>query len=201
MDLFKDVIKKLTPLLKQMGFNKKSNTFYIGSDRNYGIVNFQKSRDSTATMIKFTVNFGIYSNVLGRLEYDYDDVAKPKVEQCHWQTRIGSFMVGNPDHWWIVDTSQSLSAIASNVIEIIQSGIIPEINKRLSDEGLIECWMNGSFAGTTEFGRFKYLTTLLKTKGEIDTLNQVVETFMQQSLGRPNGSKALEHLKNINYSK
>ncbi len=78
---------------------------------------------------------------------------------------------------------------------------MPEINKRLSDEGLINSWINDGYAGTTEIGRFKYLTTLLKTKGNFDTLNQVVETFMQQSKGKPISSRAIEHLKEIEYSK
>ncbi|MDQ1151802.1 hypothetical protein QE382_003786 [Sphingobacterium zeae] len=78
---------------------------------------------------------------------------------------------------------------------------MPEINKRLSDEGLINSWMNDSYAGTTEIGRFKYLTTLLKAKGDFDTLNQVVETFMRQSKGKPNAIRAIEHLKEIEYSK
>lgn len=78
---------------------------------------------------------------------------------------------------------------------------MPEINKRLSDESLINSWMNDSHAGTTEIGRFKYVTSLLKAKGDFNTLNQVIETFMQQPKGKPNVSRAIEHLKEIEYSK
>ncbi len=35
----------------------------------------------------------------------------------------------------------------------------------------------------------------------METLNQVVETFMQQSTGRPDASIAIEHLKEIGYKK
>ncbi len=199
MDIFKELIKTLTPLLNQLGFNKKGNNFYLELGKNYGIVNFQKSRDSTKEVILFTVNFGVYSYVLGR--YGYNDSAKPEVEQCHWQSRIGSFMPNSPDYWWKVNTSDNMIGIASNVIEAVQSIIVPEINKRLSDEGLINYWMNENYAGTTEIGRFKYLTILLKNKGDFNTLNQVVESFMQQSKGKPNASRALEHLKEIEYSK
>jgi len=201
MDIFKELIKELSPLLKQTGFNKKGNNFYLEAGKNYGVVNLQKSRESTKDIVRFTINFGIYSDALGRLQYDYNSSAKPEVEQCHWEARVGSFMPGSPDYWWNVSISDNLSSITSNVMETVQSIIVPEINKRLSDEGLINSWMNDSYAGTTEIGRFKYLTTLLKAKGDFDTLNQVVETFMQQSKGKPNASRAMEHLKEIQYSK
>lgn len=201
MDIFKELIKALTPILKPIGFSKKGNSFYLEAGKNYGIVNFQKSRDSTKDVTKFTINFGIYSDVLGQLQYGYNNSVKPEVEQCHWEARVGSFMPGSPDYWWNVSTSDNLSGITSNVMEAVQSIVVPEINKRLSDEGLINSWMNDSYAGTTEIGRFKYLTTLLKAKGDFDTLNQVVETFMQQSKGKPNAIRAMEHLKEIEYSK
>lgn len=201
MDIFKELIKEITPLLKQMGFNKKGNSFYLELGKNYGIVNFQKSRDSTMDVNKFTINFGIYSDVLGQLLYDYNSSAKPVVEQCHWAARVGSFMPDSTDYWWNVNTSDNLSSITSTVIEVVKSIVVPEINKRLSDEGLINSWMSDIYAGTTEIGRFKYLTTLLKSKGDFNVLNEVVETFMQQSKGKPNASLAIEHLKEIEYSK
>ena len=200
MDIFKEVIKALTPILKPIGFSKKGNNFYLEAGKNYGIVNFQKSRESTKDIVKFTINFGIYSDVLGQLQYDYSSSTKPEVEQCHWEARVGSFMSGSPDYWWSVSTSDNLSGTTSNVMETVQSIIVPEINKRLSDEGLLNSWMNDSYAGTTEISRFKYLTTLLKAKGDFNTLSQVVETFMQKSKGKPNASIAIEHLKEIEYS-
>lgn len=201
MDRFKKIIRELSPMLKQKGFYKKGNNFYLEAGKNYGVVNFQKSRESTKDTVKFTINFGIYSDVLGRLQYDYNSSVKPEVDQCHWEARVGSFMPGSPDYWWNVNITDSLSWITSNIMETVESIIVPEINKRLSDESLINSWMNDSHAGTSEIGRFKYLTALLKKKGDFQTLNQVVETFMQQSKGTPNASKAIEHLKEIEYSK
>lgn len=201
MEIFKEIITSLNPLLKQTGFTKKGNTYYLEVNKNYGIINFQKSRESTKELIKFTINFGVYSNVLGQLEYDYNDSAKPEVEQCHWQARIGAFMPDNIDYWWSVNSSDDLKKVTNNVMDIVQNTIIPEINKRLTDDGLINCWMNETFAGTTEIGRFKYLTTLLKAKSDFKNLDQVVDTFMQNSLGKPNAIIAIEHLKEIGYSK
>lgn len=107
-------------MLKQIGFNKKGNNFYLEAGKNYGVINFQKSRDSTKEVAKFTINFGVYPDVLARLQYSYSDSTKPEVEQCHWQSRVGSFMPGSPDYWWYVNVSDGLSSITTNVIEAVQ---------------------------------------------------------------------------------
>ncbi len=150
-------------------------------------------------MIKFTINFGIYSDVLGQVfDTTYSNSKLPDVWLCQWEARIGQFMPNNIDHWWYLNPSDNISAITSDIMEIIQNIVISELNKHISDDSLVECWMNeNNYAGTTEVGRFKYLTTLLKKKGDIDTLNQVVDTFMQKFKGRPKGFHALEHLKEL----
>lgn len=199
MDIFKEIINKLSPLLKKMGFDKKGNNFYLEENKNFAVVNFQKSRESTKEIVSFTINFGLYSDVLGRTQYCYNNSVKPEIEKCHWQARIGNFMPNSPDYWWEVNLSSDLNDIASNIFGVIETIIMPEINKRISDEGLINCWINESFAGTTEIGRFKYLTTLLKSNGDFNTLNRVIENFIEKSEGKPNANIAREHLKDIEY--
>lgn len=197
MDIFKELIKKLTPHFKSLGFSKKGNSFQLEHDKNYGIINFQKSRESTKDVLKFTINFGVYSNVLGQLEYAYNNLSKPEIEQCQWSSRVGAFMANNPDYWWIINSTDDLNTNTADVIDNIQNIVIPEINKRLADEGLINSWLNENNAGTTEIGRFKYLTTLLKVKGDFNALHNIIETFMQQMKGKPNAKLAIEHLKEI----
>lgn len=201
MDVFKEIIKEVNSPFKQMGFIKKGNSFYLEAYKNFGVINFQKSRESTKEVIKFTINFGVYSDVLGQMQYGYNSSVKPEVEQCHWEARVGDFMAGSPDYWFEVKVSDNLNFVASNVMEIVKNIVMPEINKRLNDEGLMSCWMNEAFAGTTEIDKFKYVTTLLKAKGDFNTLKQVVETFMEKSIGKPNARIATEHLKEIQYSK
>lgn len=200
MDVFKELFASLSPILKQAGFKKKANSYYLEVNKNHGIINFQKSRGNTKEVVSFTINFGIYSDVLGQLFDGHND--KPEVGYCHWRERVGPFMP-NPtdDYWWKVSISDDLNKIIPNVLEVVQNSIMPEINKRMSDEGLINCWMNEYSAGTTEIGRFMYLTTLLKAKGDFNVLNQVVEAFMQKPMGKETASLAAEHLKVIGYSK
>lgn len=201
MDIFKEIITSLVPELKLMGFSKKGNNFYLKKDKNYGIVSFQKSRESSKSTCKFTINFGIYSDILGQLDYDYDILAKPEVEQCQWYARVGSFMPNTPDYWWTVEVLDGLSDIVEDVKETVQNIVLPEVKKRLSDEDLIESWLNDTYIGNTELGRFKYLTVLLKEKEDFSSLDQVVEKFLEQSKGKPNNTLAKDHLKEIGYDK
>jgi hypothetical protein len=202
MIAFKQLINSLTPIFKSMGFSKKNNSFYLEKDRNYGIVNFQKSKESSKDVVKFRINFGVYSDALGQLEYEYISSAIPSVEQCHWLKRVGSFVPDKPDDdWWVINELDNIDSIAQDMIIFIQSIVVPEINKRLSDNGLIDSWINDNYAGTSEIGRFIFLTTLLKTRGELNTLDQIVEKFMQQSEGKPNAIRAMQHLKEIKYNK
>lgn len=201
MDVFRELISLVSPWLKRRGFHKKGNNFYVEANNNYAVLNFQKSRESTKEIVSFTINFGIYSEVLGTLQYGYNNSVKPAVELCHWQSRIGNFMPNSPDYWWKVNLSNDLNAIVSSVLTSIHDVVMPEIDKRLSDEGLISCWINESFAGTTEISRFKYLTVLLKAKGDDNTLKYIIETFLEKFKGKPISSIAMEHLKEIDYYK
>ncbi len=198
MEIFKDFLNLITPFLKEEGYSKKGNNFYIKGDKNRGIINFQKSRESTNDLVKFTINFGIYSETLAQLEFVYNR-SNPSVEDCQWGARVGLFMPERNDYWWYIKLSDELTNIVLEIMNTIRSFILPEINKRLSDEDLINNWMNGGFTGTTEIGKFKYLTTLLKAKGELETLKQVVQNFMQQSQGKPIEKLAKEHLEEIDY--
>lgn len=201
MDKLIEIINHITPFLKKEGFEKKGNNFYKKLHKNYGIINFQKSQDSSNDYLKFTINFGVYSDNLGQtFDFAYDESKLPDVWSCHWLARIGQFMPASPDHWWSINSSDSLDNINSVVISNIQNIVIPEIGEHLADDYLAECWLMNKYAGTTVINRFKYLTFLLKVKGDFNSLNIFVESFMQEFEGKPNAKLALEHLKEIEYS-
>jgi hypothetical protein len=197
MDNFKKLISLVTPEFKKFGFEKKSNDFYVTSNNNFGIINFQKSRENLNNNFKFTINFGIYSNILGQLDYDYNNSKKPEIEQCHWLSRIGAFIENGNDIWWDVKSTDDINMVSLNVIKLIQSVILIEINKRLTDDGLISCWINEKMTGTTELNRFKYLTILLKEKDENLTLNQVIDDFFLNCESKQSLYLAKEHLNDI----
>jgi len=201
MDILKEIIKSIAPFLKEKGYNKKGNNFYLKSNNNYGIINFQKSQDGNKDEVKFTINFGVYSDLLGKVvDFDYDNSKVPDVWSSQWQARIGHFMPDGHDFWWKVQTGGNLSEIISDIIDNIQNIILPEIDKRLTDEGLMNSLIKGDFIRSTTVETFKYLTIFLKAKGDIETLNEVVEKFMQQPDGKKYHDIVKEHLEEIEYS-
>lgn len=200
MDNFKEIIKRIAPFLKEKGYRKKGNTFFINPDKNYGIINFQKSQDSNKDEVKFTINFGVYSDLLGKVvDFDYDDSEVPDVWACQWQVRIGDFMPNRPDFWWKIKADDDFSEIISNIVDNIQNIILPEIDKRLTDGDLMNSLIKGDFTESTAVETFKYLTIFLKAKGDIEALNEVVEIFMQQPDGKKYYDIAKEHLEEIEY--
>lgn len=201
MDRLKEIINDITPFIKKEGFEKKGNNFYKKLNKNYGIINFQKSQDGNKDEVKFTLNFGVYSDLLGKfVDFDYDASKVPDVWSCHWQARIGQFMPSNPDHWWSIKASDSLDNINSVLISNIQNIILPEIDKRLTDESLMKSLIKGEFIRSTAVEEFKYLTIFLKAKGDIEALNEVVEKFMRQPDGKKYPDIVKEHLEEIEYS-
>ncbi|UZT99168.1 DUF4304 domain-containing protein [Chryseobacterium fluminis] len=201
MDNFKEIIKEIAPFLKEKGFKKKGNTFFINLNKNYGIINLQKSQDSNKDEIKFTINFGVYSDLLGQIvDFDYDSSEVPDVWSCQWQVRIGDFMPNLPDFWWKVQVGDDLSEVISDIIYNMQKIILPEIGKRLTDEELMNSLVKGDFTESTAIETFKYLTIFLKAKGDIKDLDDVVEKFMQGPDGQKYYDIATEHLEDIDYN-
>ncbi|MCS3533130.1 hypothetical protein M2373_004557 [Chryseobacterium sp. JUb7] len=135
------------------------------------------------------------------VDFDYDNSEVQDVWACQWQVRIGDFMPNQPDFWWRIKTDDNLSGIISNISDNIQNIILPEIDKRLTDDDLMNSLIKGDFTWSTSVDKFKYLTTFLKAKKDYDSLNEVVEKFMQEPDGKKYYNIVKEHLEEINYSK
>jgi len=98
METYKKIISSVSIVLKEFGFNRKKENFILKNNNNIGIVNFQKSRDSTASTILFTINIGVYIHSLSmfnNMDMDND----PVIDGCQRKERI------NPlnESWWKID--------------------------------------------------------------------------------------------------
>ena len=198
-EIFKELIATLSGVIKNAGFTKSGNEFYLSGPDNTGIFAFQSSQKSTADEIFFTINFGVFSKDLARLVDGRKDIAKPKVIDCQWAARVGDFLPGSPDYWWNLNGRATFDLIQNDVADKIDKVVFPELGKRLTTEQLISEWVNGRHAGNTEYMRFVYLTTLLKATGKDATLNQFIEDFLLTVKGRPLEKKAKLHLNEIGF--
>ncbi|WP_142685408.1 DUF4304 domain-containing protein [Chitinophaga polysaccharea] len=195
MDKFNELISLVGKHLKAKGWVKKSNTFYLKLDNNWGLINFQSSSDNSPTEKKFTINLGVSSTVIR--DFDGDTLeTKPNLIDCHWSARIGHFMEDRKDTWWTINQFTDLDQLSSDIIAIVDRIGIATIKDRISDSKLIDLWSNNETQGSQELKRLTYLTILLRHYKMEDYSKKVSDLI---GYGEKNDSKYLVniHLKQL----
>lgn len=130
MDVYNQIKGDLAPLLGECGFTKNGGSFYLRFAKNCGVIAFQKSSRSSKDFVLFTLNLGVYSNLLGEKVDGFDNLVYPDVEQCQWASRIAAFMPGLPDYWWQIETTVSdAKKLTGLIFEQIKTIVIPELKK------------------------------------------------------------------------
>jgi len=194
--MFDLLVSTIGKVLKLHGFSKNGKTFYLLKHGNYGMINFQKSQNSTKDVTVFTINVGVTSSVLKKIHYPYGLDKKPNIGECHWQQRIGFLMPIAMDYWWKIDNSESIDNLAVEIINILRDSALPEIEKRMSDESLMNEWLGGTYTGITEYQRYVFLTTLLKLKKD-ERLPAIVDEFLALFKGQSIEHSVKDHVKEL----
>lgn len=188
----KTILDFANKILKPLGFKKRKSTFYIKNEGNFGLIDFQKSRDSTDNEIKFTINLGIYSVSIGEALQDDGNII-PEIDDCHWKQRIGFLFSNRNDHWWIFRVNLSPESLFSELLEILKVAVT-EIQRRMSDNFLKKEWLMGNATGLTEIQKYIFLTTLLKLDKD-ERLFNVIREFISYSKDNSHEYIAKQHLK------
>ena len=192
MDRYKKFLHGIDKFLKSIGFSKEGNNYYAQKYLNWELINFQKSKNSNAT-IKFTINLGICSNSV----YNYSRNVVNKcsdIDECHWKKRIGFLLPINADYWWEINEETSIEQLINDIATIISTIAIPEMENYASDESLENIWLNNKSEGLTELERYIYLTTLLKINHR-KSLMPIVLELKKFARGRTFEITVEEHLK------
>jgi hypothetical protein len=121
---------------------------------------------------------------------------KPEFTNSHWRKRIGFLMPVKKDYWWTIDDATSIDMIIQETSFLLHNLVVPEIEKYLKDEDLIEEWLKGISEGVTELQRYLFLTMLLRLNGD-KRLPKVVEELVSFSRGRAYESTVNEHMKRL----
>lgn len=182
-----EFIKPVAAFLKQHGYRKRGNTFSLSRDENLGMINFQQSTSNTKASGRFTINIGIWSAVLSRMDRWRNADVNPGIIDCQWSCRLSSLMPEQTDLWWDLNIS------AAEVTALLERYAFPVLDRYISDKALTEYWLNGGYAVTTEWMRLVHLTTLLKVHGD-ERYAAVAAEFLEYATTQRKRMDAEEHL-------
>lgn len=194
MDKYNLILSEVAKAIKP-SFKKKGNYFICYKSGNVGLINFQKSKDSTSQQKLFTINLGVYSNSLHALDMPYMGEI-PSIPDCHWRERIGFLLQMNRDHWWTINETTSVSKLTTEIVGIVTSIIVPEIDKHISDESLKNYWLKGESAGLSEAEMYLNLIGLLKAENSA-ILDVKIKELRMLSKGKRFEQNIIESLRKL----
>lgn len=190
---FQQMLKEcLAPMLKGYGFSKSGNTFVLNKEMNWGMINFQKSTQSTKDRVKFTITLGIASERL--LRFFQIRNKRPQIINSHWNQRLGFYLPEHRDTWWTIESDISTEKLCEELKKHICDLAIPEINEYISDESLKTLWLSGHSPGLTAIQRLMNLSVLLKDLGTQEDLQAVLDELRTASEHKPVASLVSIHI-------
>lgn len=154
-----EAVAGILSLLTPMGFKKSGNLARLIAGSNAAIVAFQRSKDSTSEAIKFTVNLAIVCGAL--LDPEGVALAKARDIDGHLRQRIGAFLPGHPDQWWIIDKSTNVQQLIKEVAGLVLEKAAPFLLRYVKSDELVSLWQSGESPGLTEAARARYLDELI----------------------------------------
>jgi hypothetical protein len=177
------VAEQLAPLFKARGFKKSGLTFHRRVEKNYAIVQLQKSISSTAVGVSFTINLGVFSERvqrgLAKITWVPDVAGVPSEVACHLRQRIGPLMPEAQDKWWSIGPATDQATLGATIRSAIETHALPFLEARVSDEGLRDHWL----AGTKEPMHDLALAVLLREIGPRVQLESLLHRLRAQGTG------------------
>lgn len=137
-----DEIKKIVnltikPILKDIGYRKKGNTWNLCEDELIKVVNVQLSSVNSSSEAKFTINLGIFNQRFYNesLNIGRVNVQNIKEYDCEIRKRIGEICQQN-DLWWKVYSEQDNTTVLEDLKMKFIDYALPWLNsfKSLEDE-------------------------------------------------------------------
>jgi len=147
------LLAPVAELLKDRGFRKNGMRFRAERDEAELRIALQSSQSSDCFGLKITVNLSIHLLVL-----DHDPVVA--APEGHWRQRIGQFMTGHPDHWWLCYDENTARRAGGQIVTILETAALPEMERLASNKALGELWAAGRSPGLTEGQRHRFLSRL-----------------------------------------
>jgi hypothetical protein len=160
-EVFAAVVAAAGATLKQRGFRRRGSKFIRIGNEVVSLVEFQRSRDSTAASLTFVINYGVA--VLSLLELEGVDAAKLWWTQCHWSERVAG--KDGTGAWWPVRDHDDTNQLATWLIDLVGREALPALEKKQREADLVDLWATGKGPGLIEARRLLFLGQLLHRAG------------------------------------
>ncbi|MBL8233673.1 MAG: DUF4304 domain-containing protein [Bryobacterales bacterium] len=188
------LVTAVAAALKRKGYRRAGKTLWCSNSESWGVVEFQRSTESSSDVTIFTVNLGTASKALR--QFFGKPETRPSFEECHWKNRIGFTLPTAGDKWWHL-TGGAVAGIASEVIEALTQHGLPEIESHMCDASVRREWMSGSAPGLTETDRLRFLSALLHIEGDLTESATVSARLKALAEERPTAGLAEMHLRKL----
>lgn len=130
----------LSPALRDLGFQGSGGNYRLASDTAWMLLGFQKSVESDASQVHFTVNASVIPKRV------WDEMRKPGWPERPnasrfygtWATqqRVGPLRGdGQGDKWWHVRADQPTDAVVADVLADIRGYVVPWMTHQAEAQG------------------------------------------------------------------
>ena len=137
--IFKDFLKcLLVPKLREVGLSGSGQQYSIKSSSYWSLLGIQKSRSSTSTELKFTMNIFVvkkdeWDNLRAERTFLPPKPSANTIYGIGWSQRIGYLLENESDFWWTIDSETNLNQLASEITNSIVTKVIPIMNEKMAD--------------------------------------------------------------------
>lgn len=171
-DVFKAAWRLLKQDLKEHRFFGSGSATHRSCRGLIELISPQKSNRSTREAVLATINFGVFSP---RVAAGMAESAErsPAIERAHWRRRA-QFPEGE---WLTIRSIDDPGRVAAALGDVVLGTVLPELEKRSSDELLRDEWLTGSAPGLTALQRLLFLVVLLRDLGPRECLPESIKAL------------------------
>ena len=159
---FEELLRASGERLKPLGFVRRGPVFRLLAHGNCGIIEYQRSDQSTGEKLVFTINLGVACGEL--LDSRRSGLEGARIIDAHLRQRIGMLLPDRTDKWWELTASTDRVSLMLEVVELLVTTGAPYVESHLETNALIALWKSGQSPGLTAFQRDRFLAKLIEAR-------------------------------------